>query len=32
MKRLPSLDLSLPLSLAAVLGLTLATAGLWLGN
>ncbi|MFC0339426.1 heavy metal translocating P-type ATPase [Paracoccus niistensis] len=32
MKRIPSLDLSLALSLAAVLGLALAASGLWLGN
>ena len=32
MKRISSLDLSLVLSLAAVAGLALAAAGLWLGN
>ena len=31
-KRLSSFDLSLALSLAAVLGLVLASAGLWLGG
>ena len=32
MKRISSVDLSLALSLAAVLGLVLASAGLWLGS